>query len=138
MKVNGALNHELARCQFTEQTGSNDIGYAIGPSGNLYPLWWSDIPKRINFYTVPLHGGGAFTFRYTERILQRQWLAPLYLEPASRLMLVDEETDTVVAMVYNATTDCATYGTLKILVPFGDTYSLTALATFLSICEKLR
>jgi hypothetical protein len=56
----------------------------------------------------------------------------------SRLVLVDEETDTVAAIVHDVTTASTKCGTLQILVPFGDNFNLTALTTFLTICEKLQ
>lgn len=133
-----ALNQELVHCEFTE-TGLNDIGYAKSPSGKLTTLWWADIhqntPISIQYrFTAwvyfPPHASGSLSNASGPRLFI--W------KRTSRLMLVDEETDTVAAIVHDITTVSTKCGTLQILVPFGDNFSLTALTTFLTICEKLR
>lgn len=133
-----APDQELARCEFTE-TGLNDIGYAKSPDGKLSTLWWADkhqnTPVSIQYrFTAlvyfPPHASGSLPNASGPRLFT--W------KRTSRLMLVDEETDTVAAIVHDIPTVSTKCGTLQILVPFGENFCLSALTTFLTFREKLQ
>lgn len=134
-----APNEILAHCQFTEKTGLNDIGYAKSPNGKLSISWWSDMhqntPISIQYrFSALVH----FPPQASGNLSNASGPRVFIWKRQSRLMLVDEETDTVAAIVHDITTVSTKCGTLQILVPLGDNFSLTALTTFLTICEKLR
>jgi hypothetical protein len=134
-----APNGAVAHCQFIEKNSLNDIGYAKSPSGKSSISWWSDMhqntPISIQYrFTTLVH----FPPQANGNLSNASGPRLFIWKRKSRLMLVDEETDTVVALVHDITTVSTKCGTLQILVPFGDNFSLTALTTFLTICEKLQ
>ncbi|OQD68495.1 hypothetical protein PENANT_c308G07197 [Penicillium antarcticum] len=131
-----AINQALAHCEFTE-TGLNDIGYAKSLGGKQNTLWWSDMDQN-----TPISSQYRFTaFVYfpsqaSGTLSNASGPRHFIWKRTSRLILVDEETDTVAAIAHDITTVSTNCGTLHILVPFGDNFSLTVLTTFLTICEK--
>jgi hypothetical protein len=136
---NGALSHELVHCHLTEGKGLNDIGYAKNPGGKLSLLWWSDldqdVPVSMQYRfsaVVCLPPQTMGNWPNTNALRRFIWKNKL------RFMLVDEETDTVTAIVDGITAEAAQCWTLQILVPFGDDFALIALTSFLSICVKLK
>lgn len=133
-----APDQELARCEFTE-TGLNDIGYAKSPGGKLSTLWWADkhqnTPISIQYRFTAL----VYFPPYASGSLSNASGPRLFIwKRTFRTMLVDEETDTVAAIVHDITTVSTKCGTLQILVPFGDNFCLTAFTTFLTFREKLQ
>ena len=115
--------NKLAHYQFKDKTRLNDVGFVHSLNDQTSALWWSDVhqdtPISIHYrLTAPIHlppqaiGASSDTTR----------LRVFIWKNISRLMLVDEETDTVAAMFDDATMDPTKCGTLQVLVPFDDNF----------------
>lgn len=132
------INHELAHCQFTDKARLNDVGFKCDTSGIPSALWWSDVQYNTPFsiqyrFTAAIHLPSQVISDFSEA-----WRPRVFTwKNKSRLMLVDEETDTVAAIFEDVKTDSTKCGTLQVLVPFDDNFYLTALTSFLAVYERL-
>jgi hypothetical protein len=135
----GTLNHELVHCQFTDKPRLNDVGFVRGPSDQTSAIWWSDVhqntPISIEYrLTAAIHFPPQAIRASSNATRMRVFI----WKNQSRLMLVDEETDTVSSIFDDVTMDSTKCGTLQILVPFDDNFNLTTLTSPLTIHEKLK
>ncbi|KAJ5740783.1 hypothetical protein N7493_000655 [Penicillium malachiteum] len=128
---------EVASCEFGEKTCLIDMAYMKDSFGARSTLWWSAMSPKASILEQ---------FRFMAKVQNANPLGisglsltsprPFIWECASDWKLVDELTGNVTAVAHNVNSASGQHGSLEILMTYGDTFSLIALTSYITRCEK--
>lgn len=137
--LNDASNHELASCEFKEKTCSADMAMSKTPDGDRETLWWSAMDSETSIatqYRIMARVRNANPLNITGLSLTSP--RPFVWRSSSDWKLIDELTENVAAVAHDVDLSAGRYGSIEILMSYGDNFTLIALTSYLTICEKLK
>ncbi|KAJ5946625.1 hypothetical protein N7454_003464 [Penicillium verhagenii] len=141
-----APKQELMSCIFKETTCSLDMGtFKNQLTGEKEKIWWSaGLDPNIRFLA-------AVEYRFKAKvenaanpfaIMTGAHCATarpfIWKSQESDWRLVDESTGNVAAVVRDVDLPVNKYGSIEILMSYGDMFSVVVFSTYLTICEKLK
>ncbi|KAJ5281289.1 hypothetical protein N7478_006661 [Penicillium angulare] len=137
--LNDASNRELASCDFKEKTCSADITMTKTSNGDKETLWWSAMDQETLMTTqyrimARVHDANPLNIAGLSLTSPR----PFIWGSSSGWKLVDELTGNVAAIARDVELSAGKYGSVEILMSYGDNFTLIALTSYLAICEKLK
>lgn len=141
---NNAPHRELISCEFKETTESVDKASIRMPTGEMETIWWAaGLDPKVSI---------SVTYRFAARL--RNPVDPFavisgpvnsaspqhfYWKGGSDCWkLVHEETNNVAAVLCDVDLAACKYGSIEILMSYGDTFSIIVLSSYVTICEKLK
>lgn len=139
---------EIAQCRYGEKASSIqcDTGFFKAPHksnkshGKMFVAWWSkstrdapsDVQYRFAAMIEPPPGVNGMQSSTTKIPHSFKWIK------AASLVLLDEVTGNVVALVHENVSDSTACGALEMVVSYGDEFDLIALSSFIALFEKQR
>ncbi|KAJ5637628.1 hypothetical protein N7490_007507 [Penicillium lividum] len=139
-----APNRELLSCNFKETTCSVDKADIKTQIGQKETLWWAacidpKIPISVQYRFKARVQNPANPFAGIAGVNATSprcfdW----YCHGGSEWRLVDELIGAVAAVVRDVDFAAGVYGSIEILLSYGDTFSLIVFSSYLTICEKLK
>lgn len=138
-----APHRELMSCDFKETTKTVDKAFIRMPTGEMDVIWWAagldpKIPITVQYrFQARLRDPGD-PFAIISGPVNSMSSQPFYWQGGSEWKLVHEATGNVAAIVRDVDLAARKYGSIDILMSYGDTFSIIVLSSYMTICERLR
>ncbi|KAJ5630766.1 uncharacterized protein N7484_010866 [Penicillium longicatenatum] len=113
------------------------------PTGKLETIWWAagldpKIPISVKYRFLARLRNPADPLAIISDPVNSASSQPFYWKGGSDWMLFHEASGTVAAVVRDVNLTAGKYGSLEVLVSYGDTFPTTVLSTYLTVCEKFK
>lgn len=134
---------ELISCDFKETTQSVDKASIRTPTGEMETIWWAagvdpKIPISVQYRLLARLRNPVDPFAIISGPVNSLSSQSFYWRGGSDWKLVHEATGNVAAIVRDVDLAANKYGSIEILMSYGDTFSVIVLSSYLTVCEKLK
>ncbi|KAJ6006350.1 hypothetical protein N7451_004294 [Penicillium sp. IBT 35674x] len=141
--MSNAPQRELISCDFKETTASADKASVKAPTGEMDIIWWAanldpKIPISIQYRFLARLRNPMDPFAIISGPVNSMNAQPFYWRGGSEWKLVHEATGNVAAIVRDVDLAACKYGSIDILMPYGDTFGIIVLSSYMTICERLK
>ena len=136
-----ASTRELVSCDFKEKTLTADMAFTKDVTGEPYTLWWSAMEADVSLaskyrFMAKVQNANPLDISGFSVTSPRPFVWGRMGDGAWRL--VDEFTGNVAAVAYGEEDSLGNPGTLEILMTYGEVFSLIAVTSYVTLCEKGR
>ncbi|KAJ5546786.1 hypothetical protein N7494_004371 [Penicillium frequentans] len=138
-----APHHKLISCDLKETTASVDKASLRTSTGEMDTIWWAanldpKIPISVQYRFRAKLRDPMDPFAFISGPVNSVRSHPFYWQGGSDWKLVHEATGNVAAIVRDVDLTARKYGSIEILMSYGDTFSIIVLSSYMAICERLK
>lgn len=138
-----APHRELISCDFKETTKSVDKASIRTPTGDMDTIWWAagvdpKIPISVQYRFQARLRNPVDPFAVISGPVNSGNPEPFYWQGGSEWKLVHEATGNVAAIVRDVDLAARKYGSIDVLMSYGDTFSIIVLSSYMTVCERLK